>query len=510
MICANVRQSKVISCLIALTALVQPGEAGSQAFALNGCAVASNAIWCYGGGTRVSNGLVVGESNALVKLDMSSYDFTDLQFNWQSVAPNGLSLDESWLHSMSSTQNGLMIFGGFGNNNTVVNTTIVYNEQTNTWVGSSVLPPDWAAANHTYPIYTSIVDLASTGQQKMWIWGGLNNNTILGTTSNAQLFDYSANTWSTSIASATPSGKVRFRHSASLSNDGANIFVIGGRVVPSGLTNWTSIDMTEVWVFATASGQWTTKIATSDSALGSRQYHTAETIPNSELIFIYGGMDASNTSVRSNYPIISGADVALVYDYGANRFYTPQIGGNGSPGPLVFHSSVLYTDPNTNNSYVAILDGTNLNLVLQSATYFLNVTNSTSLQWVGTQQGSSSGTSDTTSSTGGGLSTGAIAGIAVGAAVFAIAGSVLALFLYNRHRKNKQDFVVQQTDPRVNSIDSPHDVRSFLFDNQNIVPETVDYTTTMQSGSSVGHTTLVHDQVIKPTALEHVKPFGKP
>ncbi|KAI8067045.1 hypothetical protein BC940DRAFT_55853 [Gongronella butleri] len=240
-----------------------------------GCAVANQAIWCYGGATGINGAQLTSKTSTLTKLDMSNYDFFNLQFNWQIVTPNNFVLEENWLMSMTSAQNetGLFIFGGMGLGSAPVNPVITYNGQSNTWKGTTTLPTDW---NNTYPFLPAVVDLSSIGRTQAWIWGGAINGTDTGISPNVQLFDYNANTWSSS-AQATPGGSIRYYHTASLSNDGASIFVLGGTSMRPGQVGESPIDMTEVWVFSTANGQWITVTGSSDTKLLGRQYHTAVT-----------------------------------------------------------------------------------------------------------------------------------------------------------------------------------------------------------------------------------------
>ncbi|KAI8071729.1 hypothetical protein BC940DRAFT_360950 [Gongronella butleri] len=502
--------------LFSVLAFVHLDDA-AMPIARHGCAVANKAIWCFGGFSRVFNHTLDGRSSALTKLDLSSFDFFNLQFDWQIMTPSNFALDECNSPSMVSTQSGFVIFGGYGLNYIQRRQPVItYNSQSNAWAGFSALPSEW---NGTYPMSTPVLDFDG----KMWVYGGFFTDAFLGGPPDIQLFDYVANTWS-SINAVPPGNRTRRAHTASLSNDGSTIYIIGGKSMYPGQPLEHDLDMTEVWMFMTTNAQWITINASSDKPIVNRQFHTAVMGKRTRLIFIYGGWMAKPPPDAAYYPIINGTDVALMYDYSAHRFYTPVIQGSNSPGPRMYHASVLYTDGRTNSSFVSILFGLDENFELQSSTYFLNVTNPSNLTWVANTShpgdfpaGGIDSSSSSSTSSGGSLSTGAIAGIAVGAAALAIVGCIASLCLYHRHRKNKQDFEVQQADPRadMDEVCPPADhLLPVVIDGAS---KTSDSATARSSSATAAKPeksttycdvklTTDQNESIKPTAVDRIKP----
>ncbi|KAI8061434.1 hypothetical protein BC940DRAFT_310319 [Gongronella butleri] len=438
-----------------LFALIPCGVIASpQSVAITGCAVVTETIFCYGGAATIANdGFPDLLSNQVVKMDLRN-----ATPSWQMAQTNGFDLSQRFQLQMVPINNsqGFLAFGGQGpryedSSNLPTPSIIIYN--VNEWKNVSTLSSDWKRGR--YPLDSAMVDLSRINRTQVIFFGG-NDYTIANNYTRVSIFDYAQNAWSLSPATWSTS-LVRMMHTATLSSDGANIYILGG----SYTYGLGVVNMTNVLIYSTTNAQWRTTIATSNDTLSERAYHTANSIPNSPLIFIYGGVRGGQPiAFRDGYtsvvPIIDGSKAALVYDTSANHFYYASIQGTSAPGPLIYHNSVSYTNSN-GSSFVCILFGADQTFRTQSTAYFVNVTNTSKMMWVTTlinpsDDGSSSNggndSNKTESNQTSHLSAGATAGISLSVLVVAIGGCAALLFLYHRRRKAKLAKSVYKTDPR--------------------------------------------------------------
>ncbi|ORX48807.1 hypothetical protein DM01DRAFT_1338466 [Hesseltinella vesiculosa] len=282
------------------------------------------------------------------------------------------------------------------------------------------------------------------GTNSIWVFGGYNlNNNNTATSSQAYLYNYVLNQFSATQGFA-PGNFSRFGHTASLSNDGKNIYVMGGTIIMPGMdhtSNITDTYLNDIWVYDTSTTLWTINNITGNinSWPTGRKFHTATTIPGTTHILIFGG-----ELTTGSYQLVN--DPVYLYDYQQNQFQKVSLANSDNrPTMLSGHSAVYYKDPITSEQYVFILFGQGVNGNPTNATNIINVTDVTNLAWVKDQASSSAGATSNGSSS---LSTGAIAGIAVGAAIAGIGITGALIFSVLRKRRAKQQFVLQSTDPR--------------------------------------------------------------
>ncbi|KAI8339382.1 hypothetical protein BC941DRAFT_420353 [Chlamydoabsidia padenii] len=430
----------LIKTLVFSTFFFTPTQ-GTDARAYQGCGLASNKIYCYGGytGYEPNTFIYTPSTSDFFYIDLASFDFKNVSASndyWTPIAPqSNFVLEPNAGLQVASINNKtrLLISGGFGRNNTVLtNSTIIYDPQSKTWTN----------VPNTLPYYASSGALVDVDDSELFSWGGLINNTGVIVPNQISVLNYGTLQWS----SFNVTGNVAYDYTATLAPNGL-IYMIGGAQGNSYNTTGYYTSMNFITWFDTKSASWGYDNATGQNVV-PRKYHTADLIPGTTKLLIYGGVQNSDSSVM---PV---SDFAYFYDY-QQKAYTPLSLGSSGPGPRSGHSSVLYQSPTTSESYVFILFGYDNNIKLRNDTWVLNVTDVNNPAWLAqSTQGSQGSSQEAPQGKGGNvLSTGAIVGISIGSAVVGFTLTAFALVWFFRKRKQRQEFEIQQMDPRHQSLD---------------------------------------------------------
>ncbi|KAI8068494.1 hypothetical protein BC940DRAFT_35984 [Gongronella butleri] len=443
---AQLRTCLAVMAVVATAAAQKLQSISPPPTAGGACALTSNNhIYCFGGTQNPTNSQSM--INNLIMLDVSNFDYSDMSFQWQNVIPNSYTFQANMIIQMVAINKGSSIFiqeptntyNHAGNVPPFISGNPTADQYTNIQLQSNASFP----GTYTSRISPAIVDLSSIGQNQVWIWGGRSETALAGglVASNfVLLYDYTQNQFSM-IKADTPNNMTRYGHTATLTNDGTGIVMLGGiRAVPNSnqtVTNNTYLNT--VWVFNTTTSTWSASQPNSTSMTlpSDRAFHTTTLIPGTDYMMVYGGM-ATNLQ---NYLV---NDPSYLYNAATNSFITVTIGlGNIGPGLLCQHSAVFVHDNGTSSDLIYYIFGAGESMKATNKVSVLNVTNPNRMQWVASSNGGAPSDSGSTN-----LSGGAIAGIAVGCIVGGIAIAGAIVFYVLRKRKQKQDFYLEDTDPR--------------------------------------------------------------
>ncbi|CAO3592408.1 unnamed protein product [Absidia cylindrospora] len=445
---------------------------GTPARTFQGCGLASDKVYCYGGytGFEPNTFVYTPSTSDFITIDIAKFDFTAINSTtdyWTPVPrPNNFNLEPNAgvIATSISNKTKLYLTGGFGESNTLlVNSTIIYDPSTN----------DWTTVPNTLPFYASSGQAIDLGDSQLFSWGGQVNNTGTIVPNQINVLNYATLQWS----SAQVTGNVAYDYTATLV-PGGRIYIIGGaQGTPLNDTGYYT-SMTVVSWFDTVSNTWGYDNATGTNVV-PRKYHTADLIPGTSKILIYGGVQNTETTVM---PV---SDFCYIYDYKA-KAYTPIAFQSSGAGPRAGHSSVLYQTPSTAETYLFILFGYDSNVKLRNDTWVMNLTDTSQPEW--TVARAKQASDDSTSSNA--LSTGAIVGISIGSAIAGIGLAAFAVIWFFRKRKQRQEFEIEQADPRHHqSMDGdrlghgPHDMGEVLSTSQPMTSVTTD--------SSYAHTSKI-------------------
>ncbi|CEP14402.1 hypothetical protein [Parasitella parasitica] len=307
-----------------------------------GCAAINQRIYCYG-----------GTANRQPTSDHYSLDLTkDFSIansieSWNNVVPVGdFSVEPNSLFSIVPLNDSYLIHGGLGYGSStryLKNTTVVYNASNNSW---SAIQTQNQTSLMPSREETCTLDLSN----RIWAWGGISDNTtainINKTTyhDEFQVLDLNTLTWSfpdnaTEMSSRqTNIPNPRLEHTATLSNSGQSIYFIGGLQVDDSGTSLSGAPMNTVLEYNITSGEWTTHTSPANTTIpASRRLHSATLVPNSDLIFVYGGS------------VTDAADAVADYTYLLNTtsfIWTPINIANANLGTKsrFGHSAVLHNN----------------------------------------------------------------------------------------------------------------------------------------------------------------------
>ncbi|CAO3588703.1 unnamed protein product [Absidia cylindrospora] len=392
-----------------------------------------------------------------ITIDITKFDFTAINSStdyWTPVSPpNHFNLELRAHVTVTSISNKkkLCLTGGFTEKNTLlVNSTTIYDPSTN----------DWTTVPNTLPFYANSGQAVDLGDSQLFSWGGQANNTVKNVANQINFLNYTTLQWS----SVQYNGYVAYDYTATLV-PGGRIYIIGGGHGSPLNTSGYYTTMTNVRWFDTVSNTWGNDTATGTNVV-SRKFHTADLIPGTSKILIYGGV---RNAAESIMPV---SDFCYIYDYKA-KAYTPITFQSSGAGPRGGHSTVLYQAPSTAETYLFILFGYDSNVKPQNDTWVMNLTDTSQPVWAvaHAKQVSDDSTSNNT------LSTGAIVGISIGSAVAGIGLAAFAVIWFFRKRKQRQEFEIEQADPRHHqSMDGNdlHDMGEVLSTSQPMTSVTSD------------------------------------
>ncbi|KAG2194101.1 hypothetical protein INT47_011769 [Mucor saturninus] len=359
--------------------------------------------------------------------------------------------------SVKLSDNSVLMNGGTGLNNGksyMKNQTVIYHADTNQWEAIQNV----SSFSQTYYGSGALVQNSS-----VVFWGG---GAAIG--SLVQTFDGVAKLsiaqqsykWSMEANSVAP-GYPRYGHTATLDRTGKLIYYFGGRDIVrdpiSAAYTRPYSTFSNILVYNTDTAVWQSKTASSTITPSGRMSHTANLIPNTDSIIIYGG--AGPDSIGNRIPI---TDYIYTYNMATNVIQPVSIEASTlGAGARFGHSAVI------KNNLLFIFFGIDTTLLATSDFHILDlksftwqknyyatgiVPSTTNLTESGTSTsipptkatGGSSSESQAAISETQGLSHGAVAGICVG--IFAII-FVGLFWLFLRHRKRQKKLAEEQFPP---------------------------------------------------------------
>ncbi|CAO3633962.1 unnamed protein product [Cunninghamella echinulata] len=245
-------------------------------------------------------------------------------------------------------------------NNTIENQFYNYHPEVNKWSSLPIM------SNFSQINIGSIVNM---GNDNLWIWGGSSSNSTTQSSSSSNIlgiFNYNGLIWTSQNSF---DWQVRIGHSATLARNGI-IYIIGGSIGDDQISNL--VNFTDIITYNTQSSQWTNVTADIVGRLPSgRAYHTTTTVPDKDLLLIYGGNNL-NYSVSDSMQ----KDVFYLYDTKNNKLsyvIMPSDYLNARHG----HFATIY-----NYNYLVLLFGFSDEQTGAANINVLNIANLNSPYWV--------------------------------------------------------------------------------------------------------------------------------
>ncbi|KAL7314378.1 hypothetical protein PS15m_005956 [Mucor circinelloides] len=410
------------------------------------CTLLNSRIYCYSGG-------YVALGDVVVRRALDEHHYLDLTQNlvldettakWVSIPDDTHYITEGALAGTATSISDYQYIedGGYNGTPSVRNVTRLFDAKTDLW---TTIPND----NRSLPsaIYMGTA-VSVPNQNRIYYWGGLSGQ-YPGYPINSTTVLHIGRNFAWSICPGVlPLGTfTRFGHTATLDKDGINIFYIGGRIRTS--DNSTVIDsinsnstrvvpyynlipMNDILTYNTLDATWNLRQSPSAPTMSSRYMHTANLLPYSGKILIYGGAtddgNEKHPSAVSDYLYLFDSktlEYTRVDDYEQSQ----------GAGPRFGHSAILC------NNTLFVLFGVNQKGLITNDVYFLSLTGSAT--WLKSFSLSSSSTPDANGSNSfdphNTLNDRAIIGISIGsvlAIVLMITGILYAIHTI-RTRKRK-------------------------------------------------------------------------
>ncbi|KAI7888451.1 uncharacterized protein EV154DRAFT_604764 [Mucor mucedo] len=337
------------------------------------CKLVSTKIYCYSGG-------YASLGDIIVKRALNEHHYIDLQqtltldetsARWISIPDDPNFMNEPALAgtATSISDSSYMVDGGYNETPYVKNISRLFDTKANTW--SSISNDGRNLSNNAIYMGTA-VKVPNKG--RIYYWGGLsgqypgypvNTTTVLSITS--PMFKWSV------CPSQLPLGTfTRFGHTATLDNDGVSIFYLGGRIrttatLTDNLIPYNIIPMTKILLYNTVDATWISKDSPSAPTMSSRYMHSANLLPYSGKILIYGG--ATDDGNEKHPSAVS--DYLYLFDpktleYTRMEEYEQTQGA----GPRFGHSAILCNDT------LFVLFGVNQKGLITNDVYFLSLSGS--------------------------------------------------------------------------------------------------------------------------------------
>ncbi|CAG8555498.1 13192_t:CDS:2 [Cetraspora pellucida] len=221
----------------------------------------SDKIYYYGGYKNES-----GRFNDFFYIDLTR-QFSDSSPSYQFIK----NLDARCGASTVSYMNIIYVFGGGID---VPDTNLILIQPLSadpviTYVQDTISTPS------SRKWHTSVIDNMN---KKMYVWGGVGagmsykNRSFIQVDGNMYIFDIAQSVWTSNPTSNKPNG--RYLHTATLIPDG-RIIMIGGAL---------SSDVGQLDVYDTKTNQWTNITATKNGYIPSIIHHSANLLPDNQII----------------------------------------------------------------------------------------------------------------------------------------------------------------------------------------------------------------------------------
>lgn len=426
------------------------------------CGFVGGQIYCYGGDTSTtiaSNAGAMDENIYSLNIVQFSGQPTDSMSNkWETVKPNApfaVGVRRAPAAIVLPDKKRFLIHGGWNVNPfKYANQTIIYDTVSNTWqsgasyneVDRGVRQTYFASAvllpNNQIGFYGGLEQLANISAPRITATGenmpyDINNGSRVGF-DKLQMYSPDAATWAPFNPQINaPANYYPNSQTATLDSVSGKVYYLGGSFyTPKEPTYSTRIAFSWAYTFNTKSGTWLNETLGGEIP-SNRIYHTADLLPNSRDIIVYGGTN-------------DGAKASVDYCYTLNLVDNTWVKQNNVnvpttlSGPRFTHASVLV------NTTLFILFGKGLNGDLNPSLLSIDIANVANISYTAifnapsgavvppTNNNTTTSPSDPESS---GLSKGAIGGIAAGivVAVLAIIAGVIFCIRKRKAEKNKQN-----------------------------------------------------------------------
>ncbi|KAI9273451.1 hypothetical protein EDC94DRAFT_594918 [Helicostylum pulchrum] len=405
------------------------------------CGYVGEKIYCWGGDTspELNSKLTLDED--LYSLDINAFSGrkSDILISqWNKIVPEV----RFWIGQRGtptsivlSDGKRFMIQGGFKTGPfKYLNQTIIYDTSSNTWAAGSPYTVDNVGVKQ---IYSSTAVNLPNGL--VGFYGGFeqyanisapeisgNGNTVTFDNNNLSYVGFNRltthNTDSGTWAPFSPQASTLLdfyptSQTATINPSTGKVYYLGGTYYTT-TNNWVPIRIPFSWavVFDTKSGTWSNETLGGDIPT-TRMYHTADLLPNSQDIILYGGSeDGKAASSSFCYTLNLETNTWTKHDNVNVPAYLS--------GPRFSHSAVLV------DTTLFILFGRGIDGALTPSLITIDVSSASNILY--TPNYASNGATNSNKS--GGLSKGAIGGITAGAIVIGL-GIIAFVFFYLRRQK---------------------------------------------------------------------------
>ncbi|CAO3637462.1 unnamed protein product [Cunninghamella echinulata] len=342
--------------------------------------------------------------------------------------------------------------------------------------------------------YSSETNLINLGNDTIWIWGGTLNSTGGYIKNVLNTFDYRTTQWTTQIVG---DWAVRESHTATLARNGL-IYILGGKF-KTNVPNYEYAKFSDVISFNTQTSQWGFINATNDQPT-RRRAHTTTSIPNTDLLLVYGGL--LNYQASGIHPLEDNCILFNTSDNSLKIINLPSAPNvpNGRYGHFatIYQSDLLILAFGFINSNVAAND-----------LRILNISDPLNPTWLVNNQNDSPGSASGNS----GMNKGQMIGTIVAVIVVSLVAAFSGWFFYIRYRRRQQrkEFTLQQEDPRKNFDNNANFELNELDDNLSRTyvasSQQVQYTKLSENTDNDQHNTTASTKPFEDTAVNKVKPF---
>ncbi|GAA5796963.1 hypothetical protein HPULCUR_002341 [Helicostylum pulchrum] len=440
------------------------------------CGYVGGQIYCFGGDTAptFSQNQTMDENIYSLNIKAFAGQKSEIMISqWNKILPD-ISFETGKRRRPTSIvlSDGkrLLVQGGFNPLEfKYLDQTIIYDTASNTWAKGSAYSVDNVGVRQIY--VSTVVNLPN---DLVGFYGGMeqlanisappeiagNGNAVTFNSGNASYAGFSRftthntdlGTWSP----FSPQGNTLLDfypvdQTATINPSTGKIYYLGGNYYTT-TSNWARVTMSFNWavVFDTKSGTWSNNTMNGNLP-AARMYHTANLLPNSQDIILYGGSQDDRTASGSFcYTLNLETDTWTKHDTVNVPSYLS--------GPRFSHSAVLVNttlfilfgrgaDGKLNPSLLTI-DVANVSNILYTAIYAPNTAGNSS-DSNSNDSNSDDSNSDDSNSNGfkskesGGLSKGAVGGI-TGGSVVAVLGIIAFVFLYLRRQKKAKQQDTQE------------------------------------------------------------------
>ncbi|CAO3618088.1 unnamed protein product [Mucor hiemalis] len=418
------------------------------------CGYMGGKIYCYGGITSVIQSDTV--NNELYSLDinkLTGQTTESINNNWETVQPSA-SFDTELRRIPNalvlSDGKRLLVQGGYGDVKVkYVNQTIIYDTTTNAWTNGSPyteanrgIRQIYSATavnlpNNVVGFYGGFEQLANTAIPQVSASGATmqywpDNGTAVGYNS-IQVYSPDSMSWTQfSPQTGIPANYYPDAQTATLDPNSGKIYYLGG-LYYTPTKDEILVPFKWALTFNTKVGLWSNESLSGAVYPSGRQYHTADLLPNSGDIILYGGTSGNDEQGKastdycftlnlSNNQWTEQGNLNVPSIYGASRFS---------------HSSILV------NTTLFILFGKGSDGTLQQSMIAFDVSNVSSIAYSATfgaplnDSSTSNNNHAASSQNKGGIIGGVVAGAVV--AVLAIIAAIVCVVRRRRKEHEKKE-----------------------------------------------------------------------